>query len=362
MKVLIQHNQNTNDISGVFSYIKAIEIGFKLKEIKVRIIATKNYNFNYYVKNLIWADIVHLNSNHLILALLAKILAKKVIIKYHYPIYESNHFQSKQTTFFEQIRTEIIDSIPKANYPLIYKIYPIVRWARLCKRLTTALLADRHIAASQALNRSCPLPWKVLTIHNPIEISTEFTPKKLSDLYYPYTFVFAGRLHQDKGVDILIRAMKALLECRQDFQVLIIGNGSYFDRLKSLALELDVLNHINFFGKLPHEKVLIKIKQSLALVYPSRWQEPVGYTVIEASSVQTCSIVSKMGALPEVASPSSFFFENEEITTLTNHLNCCLDNPEEVLERGLEARKYVAQKFALNNSINQLLAYCSDNY
>ena len=144
MKILIQHNQDENDISGVLRYIKAIVIGLKLREFEVRIVATRIYNFNYYVENILWADIVHLNSNNLAFALLAKLLGKKIIIKYHYPMYETTHFHYKKMNFGEQIRAEIIDSIPKANYPLIYKIYPIVRWARLCKRLATASIADRQ--------------------------------------------------------------------------------------------------------------------------------------------------------------------------------------------------------------------------
>ncbi|MEM9926574.1 MAG: glycosyltransferase [Cyanobacteria bacterium P01_D01_bin.50] len=358
MKILIQHNQDESDISGVLRYIKAIVIGLKLREFEVRIVATRIYNFNYYVENILWADIVHLNSNNLAFALLAKLLGKKIIIKYHYPIYETTHFHYQKMTFTEQIKSEIIDSIPKANYPLIYKIYPIVRWARLCKRLATAAIADRHIAASKILSKCCVLPWKVETIYNPIEIPNDFKPKRLIDLSSPYTFLFAGRTHNDKGVDLLIKATRLLLEQRQDFQVSIIGEGRDLELFKNLASELDVLSHVNFFGKLSHEEVLKRIRNALALVYPSRWEEPVAYTVIEASSLQTCSIVSKMGVLPEVASPNSLFFENEDVKTLTNHLNYCLDNPEEVIERGLEARKYVAQKFTLKNSVNRLLAYC----
>jgi len=360
MKILLQHNQKEDDISGVLGYIRAIESGLKLREIEVRIIATKKHNFNYYLGNIIWSDVIQVNSNHLVFMLIAKIFGKKTILKYHYPIYESTHFQYKEMTFIEQIKIEIVDSIPKLNYRLFDKtIYPVLRWARLCKRLSTALLADRHIAASKTLSELCILPWKVSTVYNPIELPSHFKFKSLEDLSFPYTFVFAGRIHNDKGVDLLIKATRLLLNERQDFQVLVIGDSKDLEQFKNLALELDVLSHIQFLGKLSHEEVLRRIKKALALVYPSRWEEPVGYTVLEAASLQTCSIVSKMGVLPEVASPSSFFFENEDIATLTNHFKYCLDNPEEVLQRGLEARKYVAQKFSLEQGVEQLLAFCS---
>lgn len=359
MRILLQHNQNEDDISGVLRYIQSMATGLKQKEVEVRIIATKNPDLNYFLENIAWADVVHLNSNHLLFAFLAKLSGKKVILKYHYPIYESTHFQYRKMNFQEQIQAEMIDSIPKWNYRLYDKtIYPIMRWARLGKRLATASLANHHVAASQILSKLCVLPWEVSNIYNPIEISDDFTPKKLSNLSSPYTFVFAGRIHDDKGVDLLIQATRLLLDKRQDFQVLIIGVGRDFELFKNLASELSVLSHVKFLGKLEHSEVLTHIKSALALVYPSRWQETVGYTVLEASNLQTCSIVSKMGALPEVASPSSFFFENEDLETLTNHLHYCLDNPEEVIARGLEARKYVAEKFTLESSADQLLKYC----
>lgn len=362
MKILIQHNQNEDDISCVFAYIKVIAIGLKQNKIKVRTMTTKKKNLNYYLENIAWADIVHLNSNHFLFALMAKILGKKIILKYHYPIYETTHFQYRQMSFLKQIEAEIIDSIPKLDYHLYDRtIYSVRRWARLCKRLATASVATHHIAASQTLSKCCILPWKITTVYNPIEISNEFNYKKLTDLSLPYTFVFAGRIHYDKGIDILIKATQLLLNKRQDFRVLVIGDGPKLKRFKKLSSQLNVLNYVNFLGKLSHEEVLVRIKNALALVYPSRWEEPVGYTVLEASSVQTCSIVSKMGVLLEVASPSSFFFENEDVTTLTHYLNYCLDNPEEVIERGLEARKYVAQKFSLKDSVDRILTFCSDS-
>ena len=131
MKILIQHNQDENDISGVLRYIKAIVIGLKLREFEVRIVATRIYNFNYYVENILWADIVHLNSNNLAFALLAKLLGKKIIIKYHYPMYETPHDHYKTMKFGAHIRAHRIDSIPEVSHPLSYKPHRTVTQARL---------------------------------------------------------------------------------------------------------------------------------------------------------------------------------------------------------------------------------------
>ncbi|NEP09412.1 MAG: glycosyltransferase [Symploca sp. SIO2C1] len=358
MKLLIQHNQYQDDISGVLAYIKTIVKELQSRKIEVKVISTKSDNFKQWINLIVWSDVIQMNSNQLLFALLAKIFGKTIILKYHYPIYGSTHFEYKKMRFLQQIRVEIIDSIPKANYPLKWKIYPIIRWARLLKRLATALVADYHTASSQFLSKSCVLPWPVFTLYNPIEIPNNLEHKNVRDLSYPYTFIFTGRLHLDKGVDLLIKAARLLLNQRQDFRVLIIGDGRDFELLKTLASELELSTYISFPGKLTHPEVLARIKEAIALIYPSRWEEPVGYTVLEAGRVQTCTIVSNKGALPEVASPSSLFFESEDVEMLANHLNYCLDHPEELLARGRQGSKYVAEAFSPDKRVDQLVNIC----
>ncbi|NER47324.1 MAG: glycosyltransferase family 4 protein [Symploca sp. SIO1A3] len=362
MKLLIQHNQEPDEISGVLAYINTIVTELKSRKVEVKVISTRESNFQQWLKSLVWSDAVQMNSNQLFFALLAKLLGKKIILKYHYPIYESTHFEYKKLSFLEQIRAEVVDSIPGNNYPLKWKIYPIVRWSRLLKRLATALVADYHTASSQLLSKSCVLPWPVFTLYNPIAIPNCLSPKQLKDLSYPYTFIFAGRLHFDKGVDLLIKAARLLLNRRQDFRVLVIGDGRDFERLNTLVSELELSSHVSFIGKLTHPEVLAKITEAIALVYPSRWEEPVGYTVLEAARVQTCTIVSNKGALPEMASLTSFFFESEDVEALASHLNYCLDHPEELLARGRQGSRYVAEKFSPDKRVDQLLSICQQAF
>ncbi|WP_257236584.1 glycosyltransferase [Nostoc sp. 'Peltigera malacea cyanobiont' DB3992] len=113
-------------------------------------------------------------------------------------------------------------------------------------------------------------------------------------------------------------------------------------------------------SRIPQKEVLLKVQDALALIAPSRWQEPAGYVVLEASSVQTCSIVSKMGGLSEVGGPHSLFFENEDAEELAKCMRYCLDNPDEALNRGFQSSQYVAEKFSVARAVNRLLEVCSE--
>ena len=355
MKIIIQHTHYENQISGVLTYINSIVPELESKGADIRIISTKTNNILEWLRSVMWTDIVHMNSNNLAFAIFCKLFRKKIIIKYHYLFYQSTHFEYQPMTFTQRLKTEFIYSLPKANYPLKWKLHTAVKWARLAIRIATALLADRHIACSQFLAESQAFPWSVFTLYNPIALSNNLELKSLADLSQPYTFVFVGRLDKDKGVDILLEAVRLLQDWHQNFQVLIIGDSSGAKTLPALASELGVINYIQFLGKLPHSEVLKTVKTSLALIAPSRWQEPAGYVVLEASSVQTCSIVSNMGGLPEMAGSSSLIFNNEDAEGLAQAMKYCLEHPQQAIERGQQASRYVVAKFSTASAASGLM-------
>ncbi|BAZ29094.1 group 1 glycosyl transferase [Cylindrospermum sp. NIES-4074] len=358
MKLLIQHRHYDNEISGVLTYINSIIPELKNRGIEIKTISTKQDKITQWLSHIAWADIVHMNSNDLAFAMICKTLGKKIIIKYHFSFYLSTHFNYQQISFSERLKTELKQTLPKNNYPLKWKLHTIVKWTRLATRLLTATLVDYHTACSNFLAESCAFNWSVDTLYNPISAPLKNSLKNIDTLSKPYKFVFVGRLDRDKGVDILLKAVETLNAQNQTFQVLIVGDGPQASELKQLASELKILNKVSFLGKLPHQETLLTVQDALALIAPSRWQEPAGYVVLEASSVQTCSIVSKMGGLPEVAGPHSLFFENEDVQGLANCLRYCLDNPPEAIHRGWQSSQYVAEQFSPTLTATQLLNIC----
>ncbi|WP_414575703.1 glycosyltransferase family 4 protein [Anabaena sp. CCY 9402-a] len=358
MKLLIQHRHFKNEIAGVLTYINALMPELETRGIEVKTISTREEQINTWIKLIFWADIVHMNSNDLIFALLCKTLNKKIIIKYHYCFYQSIHSQYEQMSFGKRLKAEFKYTLPKPNYPLKWKLFTFVKWARLVTRLGTALMANSHTACSNFLGESCAFPWQVVTLYNPIVISSESQPKNLDKLSTPYKFVFVGRLDADKGVDILLRAATILKDENRNFQVLIIGDGGAVNTLQQLTSSLELVNYVSFLGKLSNQEVIAQLQDALALVAPSRWQDPAPYVVLEASSTQTCSIVSKMGGLPEMAGKNGFLFENEDIKGLASCMRYCLDHPDEVINRGFLSSQYVAENFSSTLAVTQFLELC----
>lgn len=105
--------------------------------------------------------------------------------------------------------------------------------------------------------------------------------------------LFAGRLSEEKGVDTLIDAARALPE----IQVVIAGDGPARAGLEQHAAGLA---NVSFAGHVERDRMFDLLRRARVLVAPSRGEEPFGIAVIEAAAVGVPAVVSNSGALPDI--------------------------------------------------------------
>ncbi|MGD8189488.1 glycosyltransferase [Brevibacillus ginsengisoli] len=82
--------------------------------------------------------------------------------------------------------------------------------------------------------------------------------------------VAAGRLTYQKGFDLLLHALRQVINHRQDVQLTILGEGPLRNELESLAVSLDLAQHVTFAGfqENPHRYML----HADLFVLSSRWE------------------------------------------------------------------------------------------
>ncbi len=102
--------------------------------------------------------------------------------------------------------------------------------------------------------------------------------------------LFVGRLSAEKGVDFLIELARSV-----DATFEIIGDGPERERLQARAPA-----NVVFRGRLAHEEVIERIKSAAVVAVPSRWFEGFPMIVLEAFSIGTPVIASRIGSLGEV--------------------------------------------------------------
>ena len=180
----------------------------------------------------------------------------------------------------------------------------------------------------------------VLKINNPFP--QEFSKEKLN-------FITIGSLVHRKGHDILIKALKTLVNEFTDFHMFIIGEGPYRKYTEKLIQELNLEKFITLLGK--QYPVSAYLEHSDLFIFPSR-SEGFPNALLEACYYN----------LPYVSSDCAY--GPKEILNLTNNGSLFKNedayNLYETIKRSLAKTKKNENKdfyFSMNRFRNNLLEY-----
>lgn len=113
------------------------------------------------------------------------------------------------------------------------------------------------------------------------------------------TFVFAGRLVREKGVDVLLRAFARVRERVPDARLDVVGEGPDRAALQRQARDLGLGTAVRFAGELEAEDMEARLAPAWAVVVPSRWAEPFGLVAVEAIARGVPVVASAVGGLAE---------------------------------------------------------------
>lgn len=128
-------------------------------------------------------------------------------------------------------------------------------------------------------------------------VSNSFLKSKLVDKKNnnkTYRFINICLLEPKKKVDLLIRAFHILSEQIDDIELEIGGDGPEFKYLINLVKELNLLDKIQFHGKLTRLEVLEKVSEADAFVLSSEF-ETFGVVLVEALALGKPVIATKCG-------------------------------------------------------------------
>lgn len=107
------------------------------------------------------------------------------------------------------------------------------------------------------------------------------------------SFLYVGRLSEEKGVDTIIDAAKLL----PDLTFNIVGRGPQMNYLHHLALDAP---NVHFFGFRSGEELNALYKKACAVLMPSRMHEVFPLVALEAMAFGKPVIASHVGGVPEV--------------------------------------------------------------
>jgi glycosyltransferase involved in cell wall biosynthesis len=352
-RVLIQHAHRAGEISGVTTSIAEMLPSLAARpDVAVRVISTKELTVGNQLQALWASDAVMLNSNCLLLTLLGRLLGKRVVLKLHYPQYQTVHWEHVPMPFRRRIATELRHLLALESSAS----YIAASIGRLAMRTMVALLASRVCAPSRHCANQASLPREVAVLRNAVKVEAGSPPRSRRTIADPPSFVFVGRVSRDKGWDVLVEAARLLEATGRDFTVEVVGDGPDTQLMLEAVSRLGVADLFRFHGRLSPSAARSVLEGGLAAIVPSRMQETFGYVPLEAASVQVASIVSNAGGLPETAGACCPCFASGNAQQLMVQMAAFVDDPDRALRIGRMAYERAGEEFEPSRVASDLLA------
>jgi glycosyltransferase involved in cell wall biosynthesis len=168
----------------------------------------------------------------------------------------------------------------------------IARW--VSEADVVVAVSRRH---AELLARALPpLRDKLVVVYNPPPL----IPRIKREPDEIPTFLYVGGESYLKGFYVLMKAIEMAL--REGIKAKFIFTNRYSNQAQRVISRINKTygHSIYLTGRIPYTEVLNLYRKAWALLFPSIWEEPLPYAVMEAILTQIIPISSKVGGVPEI--------------------------------------------------------------
>jgi len=183
--------------------------------------------------------------------------------------------------------------------------------------------ADKIIVNSESNRKSLSTfilkKKKMIKIYNPISFSNKIKIKKKK-----FQLLTVSRLTHDKGIHILIKSIKKLNNNK--IRLLILGDGDFKKKLKSLTYKLGIKKNVVFKGWVKNTEKYYK--QSSIFILPTLY-EGFGNVLVEAMNYNLICLSTKNSGGPDEIlenGKNGFLFKKNDVHQLKDKIQFCLTN------------------------------------
>jgi glycogen synthase len=152
--------------------------------------------------------------------------------------------------------------------------------------------------------------------------------------------VFVGRLEWEKGIHTLLDAMPRLRRRHPGIRLVVAGEGTFGEELRTRARRLRLGASVTFLGRLPDVSLRSLLAAADCAVVPSLY-EPFGLVALEAAALGAPLVVADVGGLRDLVAPgvSGLRFPAGDVAGLADAVST-------VLRNDIQARRMARAAFA----------------
>lgn len=172
-------------------------------------------------------------------------------------------------------------------------------------------------------------------------------------------FLHVGVLEKRKNLGMLIQAYAQLVKQQgyEDIRLVLVGQRGPreklddYDHLVALVNTFGLVDNVDFPGYVAQEKLAFYFQNALGYVFPSS-NEGFGLPVLEAFSFGLPVIISRQGALMEVAGNAALVLEKNDAADLFHSMKLVVDDKglrNDLSEKGrIRLMEFTTERFFLS--------------
>jgi len=201
------------------------------------------------------------------------------------------------------------------------------------------------------LRRAIPdLSPRSSVVHNALP-ATPLAPRALrSD---PPRLLCLGRLTEEKGFDLVLAALRRLVDRCPRLGLIIAGDGPLRRTLERRATELGLMPHVDFLGWVSPDDVPALINAATVVVVPSSY-EAFGLVALQAAQMGRPVVATRVGGLAEIVEDgvTGLLVESGDATLLAAAIAKLLDDPAAATRMARAARRRARERFSWGRHVD----------
>lgn len=165
-------------------------------------------------------------------------------------------------------------------------------------------------------------------------------------------YLFAGAIGYRKGIHLIIKAFKKVIDNIPNARLILMGSGEYEAEIDKLIFEnqlSDKVTRIPWFDKAGLRNIM---SVSDIFLYPSLpyggWEEQFGYSMAEASLMELPVISTRSGSVEEVivGGQTGILVEPENVEQLSDAMTQLANDSDLRKELGKNGRKFISENYS----------------